>query len=233
KRPGTGMVVPEEGALTAQAQDARRALASEVGALRREQDEKAEKQKHPAGQGNYTLVMGSGPGIYDATFRAAISFRPRPLDRPDPEPVLLDRGGGSVQRGEKPRQERAQKAVRPDLKAEIDGGMESDAHESHGDADAEDVDRVSEVPQRRPPEAQNEYHNACEKEQAADNPRFPQELQVVVVRLVPAPPGARRRERGETVLEGPQTGAEPDIRRQLPNDASPDDRAQLEGGLSC
>src|SRR6266571_6725710 len=100
--------------------------------------------------------------------------------------------------------------------------MERDAHESHGDADAENLVRVSEVPQRRPPETFDEDRNSCKKEHAANRPGFPQKLQVVVVRLIPAPFRARRCQGCETVLEGSQAGSEPGIRRKLSNDALPE-----------
>src|SRR5437867_9993382 len=109
--------------------------------------------------------------------------------------------------------------------------MERDAHESHGDTDAENLDRVSEVPQRRPPITFDEYRNPREKEHAANSPCFPQKLQVVVVRPIPALSRARRCQGCETVLEGSQAGPEPDKRRKLSNDALPDDRPHLEGGL--
>src|SRR6267143_2779298 len=167
------MIVPEERPFATNAQDARSALANEVCAFRREQGEEAEQEEQCAGHYEHTFIMGTGPTIYDARGGPAISFDPGPLERPCPVPGRRFPGRGSMQGHEKTSQERTQKPVGSDLETEIDGRMDCDAHEGHGDADTEHVGRAPEVAKRRPPVPSDEDRRAREKQQAPDNPRFP------------------------------------------------------------
>src|SRR5206468_1300875 len=123
-----------------------------------------------------------------------------------PRPLTADL---PVQRDQEPDEQRTEEPVRADLQIEIHQRMKRDGKQRHGDAHTQDVERMDAAPERRPPIASNEHEKSEENEAPAHDPRLPQNLKVVIVRLIPALRRARGNERREALLEGAQPRPDP------------------------